>query len=368
MSKYTKRADGRYCASITVNGKRKYLYSYSETDLDLKLAEYKVNRHRGTVSENENITFKDYSEDWFHRTISIKSYGTQVNISNMLNNHIYPEIGYIKIKDLKSYHVQNIVKKMKDKDLKDIIKRTVSTIKRILDDAMRNDIVYKNVAVGIDTPKIVKNERTALSIDDDKEILECAKKHKYGLFILLIRYTGIRSEEAVPLLLTDIDLKNKTITINKATNFPHNQPNVKDTKNQKCRIIPIPDLIINELEQEINKRKEQKIQYLFTKEQDKTKMLSKTALRTHLDSFLYELNKNKKDDNKIKFTYHQLRHSYCTMLYYAGIKIKKAQELMGHSSADMVYDIYTHLDEKRENAEQQINTYIGTMLSNSLSN
>ena len=32
------------------------------------------------------------------------------------------------------------------------------------------------------------------------------------------------------------------------------------------------------------------------------------------------------------------------MLYYSGIGIKEAQELMGHSSADMVYNIYTHLD------------------------
>ena len=64
------------------------------------------------------------------------------------------------------------------------------------------------------------------------------------------------------------------------------------------------------------------------------------------------------DDNKIYFTNHQLRHSYCTMLYYAGIKIKKAQELMGHSSADMVYNIYTHLDNERENTAETINDYI----------
>ena len=46
------------------------------------------------------------------------------------------------------------------------------------------------------------------------------------------------------------------------------------------------------------------------------------------------------------------------MLYYAGIKIKKAQALMGHSSASMVYEIYTHLDEQRENSINLINNYI----------
>ena len=85
-------------------------------------------------------------------------------------------------------------------------------------------------------------------------------------------------------------------------------------------------------------------------------MWSKQALKTHLKTFLNDLNKN--SDNKIHFTYYVLRHSYCTMLYYAGIKVKSAQLLMGHSSAKMVYDIYTHLDEQRENSSNSINNYI----------
>lgn len=366
MAKYTKRSDGRYVATLNINGKRKYFYSTSEKELDIIISEYKVNRAHGTISNDPNITFKDYAEKWFERNISTKEYGTQVNIRNMLKNHIYPEIGYIKIKDIKSYHIQDIVKTMVDKGLKDIVKRTVSTIKRILEDAIKNDVIYKNVAINIYTPKTIKNERKTLSVIEDKLIVANSLKHKYGLFILLIRYTGIRSEEAVPLLLNDFDLKNKTLSISKAVTFVNNQPQIKATKNLKSRIIPIPDLLIPYLKTEINKRKKSNIPYLFTKETDTTKMLSKTALRTHLNSFLYSLNKGRKKE--IKFTYHQLRHSYCTMLYYAGIKIKKAQELMGHSSADMVYNIYTHLDEKRENAGRQINNYIKLTLSKSLSN
>jgi len=361
MSKYTKRADGRYVATLSINGKRKYFYSTSEKELDLMIAEYKVNRSHGTISSNPNIRFEEYAENWFERTISMKEHATQVNIRNMLKNHIYPEIGMKKIKDIKAYHIQEIVKHMADKGKKDIIKRTVSTIKRILEDAIHNDIIYKNVANNIDTPKFVQNERKPLSVSTDRLVVAECQKHKYGLFILLIRYTGIRLEEAVPILLTDFDLNRNTVTINKAVTFINNQAVVKATKNLKSRTIPLPKIIIKPLKEEIQERQKIGIPYLFSKETEPNTMLSKTAVRRHLESFLYSLNKNHKTE--IKFTYHQLRHSYCTMLYYANIKIKKAQELMGHSSADMVYNIYTHLDETRENARQQINDYIDKTLS-----
>lgn len=55
---------------------------------------------------------------------------------------------------------------------------------------------------------------------------------------------------------------------------------------------------------------------------------------------------------------HQLRHCYCTMLYYSGITIKQTQSLMGHSSAKMVYDLYAHLNEQNEKVADTVNTYL----------
>ncbi|MEE0875337.1 MAG: tyrosine-type recombinase/integrase [Ruminococcus sp.] len=47
-----------------------------------------------------------------------------------------------------------------------------------------------------------------------------------------------------------------------------------------------------------------------------------------------------------KFTAHQLRHTYCTMLYFAGVDILTASKLMGHSNVRITLEIYTHLDER----------------------
>ena len=46
-------------------------------------------------------------------------------------------------------------------------------------------------------------------------------------------------------------------------------------------------------------------------------------------------------------TPHMFRHTYATSLYYAGIDIKTAQTLLGHSSIQMTMDVYTHLDQTK---------------------
>ena len=48
------------------------------------------------------------------------------------------------------------------------------------------------------------------------------------------------------------------------------------------------------------------------------------------------------------FTAHQLRHTYATMLYDAGVDTKSAQKLMGHASIEMTLKIYTHLSQRKK--------------------
>lgn len=355
MFTYTTRKDGRLMKKVTINGKPIYLYSNNPDDLEKQYIETMHMSYTGFIDDN-NIKFKDFAEKWLHLNSAGKEIRTIDEYKTLINSYIIPRLGYKKIKDIKIYDIKELLKDMEH--IPTTAKKTLQLIKRILNDAVDNDIVIKNVAQNIKAPKVIKKERFPLSLEEDQLLIN--SKSKYASFFILMRYTGMRKEEIVPLTLDDIDLQNKTISINKAVTFVHNQPVVKKTKNKKSRKIPILDIVYDIVVNLVNNSNDN---LLFRKESDK-KMLTDSAIKRHLESFLYDINKNR--ENEVKFTCHQLRHSYCTMLYYAGVKIKKAQELMGHSSADMVYNIYTHLDEQRENAEELINDYINK-LSNKLS-
>lgn len=352
MFTYTTRKDGRLMKKITVNGKPKYLYSDDPKDLEKQYIEIKHLSYSGTQLSNDNIKLKDFAKKWIEFNSSNKEYRTIEEYKILINNYILPILGHKKIKDVKLYDIKELMKKMEN--IPTTAKKTLQIIKRILNDAVDNDIIIKNVAQNVKAPKITKNERLPLTLEEDKMLL--SSNNKYVPFFLFMRYTGMRKEEIVPITINDIDLKNKTISINKAVTFIHNKPVLKDTKNNRSRTVPLLDIIYDLVKDLIENAIKENRTLLFVKETDK-KMLTDVAIRRHLESLLNNLNKNE-NKLKIKFTCHQLRHSYCTMLYYADVKIKKAQELMGHASADMVYNIYTHLDEKRENAEDLINNYI----------
>ena len=64
------------------------------------------------------------------------------------------------------------------------------------------------------------------------------------------------------------------------------------------------------------------------------------------------------------FTPHQLRHTYITMLYLAGVDVMTAKEQAGHSDIQTTLNIYTHLDKnhKQKNIDKLNNFLNGCQM------
>ena len=59
------------------------------------------------------------------------------------------------------------------------------------------------------------------------------------------------------------------------------------------------------------------------------------------------------------FTAHYLRHTYITMLYFAGVDVLTAKEQAGHSDVNTTLAIYTHLDKQHKVHQiSKLNEYI----------
>ena len=265
-------------------------------------------------------------------------------------------------------HLQAILNSMVEEEY---AKKTITEVKQAaaaaLDFAMLNDIVFRNVFAKVSIPDAGADERQPLTDFQRNLVNKTWQGHRMGLAALLMMYCGLRRGELIALTWRDIDLKNKTIAINKAAAFYGNKGSLKDPKSKAGeRTIPIPDAILPAL---IKNRRNASM--LVCPSQKAGEMMSNTAFRRAWESYQHYLNiqaggrdasrSNPKIQAIEPFTAHQMRHTYATMLYDAGVDVLTAQRLLGHADVQTTMKIYTHLSkQKEESSIAALNAHIGT--------
>lgn len=327
---YTTRKDDKRCIKkVTLDGKAHFLSASTPHELYNKYQELLRKYHRDELNES-TTNVETWSNKWLKTYKRSNEKRTQKFYEDIVKAYIIPSIGLIKLKDLKQIDIINMLNDMEDKGLTRARVYTLQTINQILNKAVENDLINKNVALGIKKPHYKAKEKQVIpqSVIDKLSTIE---DDDCFMFEFLI-YTGLRRGELVPLTIDDVDLKNKLIKINKAVYFEHNKPKLKGTKTNENRNIPIFDIIYDKLSALVLKREN----YLFTSSTGT--IMTEQSMRRKLEKV------NKLVD--YNFTYHQCRHTFVTLMYNAEIDVKQAQRWSGHKDIGVLLNIYTHLDEK----------------------
>lgn len=367
-SKYKRRPDGLYQRSITTGRKpdgrpiRKTIYAKTIKELDTRAAEYERQLRHGTLSSNEKITFGELALLWIETSKPLIGERMKARYLGIIKKH-FEELKAIRVKDLKPHHLQSIINRLIEKEYAGkTIREIKQTAVQILALAMDNDIVYRNVFERVTVPELDAQDRRALTQKEQELVVNTWQGHRMGLPALLMMYCGLRRGELIALTWRDVNVKAKTITVNKAAFYTGNQPQLKAPKSKAGeRTIPIPDKLLPMLSG-------RHAASMMVCPSVQGKMMSGEAFRRAWESYWRHLNlqaggsdkKRGKNDANGKPTWipavhaidnitpHMLRHTYATMLYNAGVDVKSAQKFLGHADLNVTLKIYTHLSEERE--------------------
>ena len=141
----------------------------------------------------------------------------------------------------------------------------------------------------------------------------------------------MRIGELLALEWSDIDFCNKKISINKQV---MNNTVTSPKTNSSCRIIDIPDSVVDIL---LELKKESKVL-------GKVVFCGNTHKYMKRNSFIKNwFKKVMKSLNHEDFSFHSLRHTYATFLLSRGVPIKYVQEQLGHSNAEILLRVYSHV-------------------------
>lgn len=345
-----KRTDGRYCKQVLIgyspNGKRKMQTIYGKTikEVEKKERELRQALSSGTYIEETKTTVGEWATIWldtYKRGLKSNTY----NVYKYCISAHFSEIACVKLSDLKLAHLQSIVNKLiRDNNHRaaEIFKSTVS---QMLDKAIDNELLAKNIAKKIELPKRQKLQKRALENDEITEILSLNISPKVRCFIKIMLYCGLRRGEAWALTKNDVDLQQKTISVNKTVYFDTTEGRQTKLGTPKSRssnrIIPIPDVLLDDLIKHIETLHGE---HLFEID---GKLMKDYQFQKMWNEFI-TIYRADVANPKSDITPHIFRHTYATMLYNAGVDIKTAQYLLGHATIQMTLDIYTHLQEGKD--------------------
>lgn len=390
MARQKKMANGLYHKQVfieTIDGKNRYKSVYGKTlkEVNEKAAEIKIKLHKGIDAYSD-----DTFEKWKNRFLRIKksevgnsqyhNYLSYCNHLSSLDRVPLSKIAVVDlqeiINDLSVWH--NGIKPLSKKSLHEI----QSTASQIFRTAIESRVTDYNPAEYVKIPKIAaEHHREALTEEQRKWVIGFPHRAQRAAMIML--FSGLRRGELTALTWKDIDLSKNTIAVNKSVEMIKGQPRLKSTKTASgIRTVSIPNVLSEYLK--LEKQREKPLNLLVVHKADGG-MMTNQSWKSLWESYMQDLNveygykgkANKFSANKKRldgskqgklpmiidtFTMHQLRHTFCTLMYDAGVDVLTAKNQMGHSDIKTTLGIYTHLD-KSHHTEQisKLDAYLGNI-------
>lgn len=261
------------------------------------------------------------------------------------NKFIKPITGNIDIKNVKAHQIQQSLNQMVDICSQDTINRVLSLWKSLYKTAIINDMCMSDTTIKVIPPKsnvVVKERNKTTSYKDMEMVCESILKHcedrewsqliVYALYIMY--YTGLRPQEVYGLEKSNIDLKQRKISVKQRVGSTSTEKKaIVNTKTrQSIRDVYYPPQL-DEIFKDLMQRESD---YLF---------MTKKGL----------INGDKASDiihryRPVDFRAYNLRHQFSTDLLQKGVDLRTIQEIMGHANPKMTINYARSDDDKKKKA------------------
>jgi integrase len=289
----------------------------------------------------ERLTFSEYAEGW--RQIQVHRPGTASQLKSNLRLHVYPRIGQRPIGAVRSSEIQAMLSGLLtgDRGRNPLASSTVALIYdwvgTIFKAAVLDRVIPVSPCVGVKAPMVEERKVTPPDKATVNALAE-AIAPRYRALIVFGAGTGVRIGEALALTTDRVDFLRRHVTIDRQlTRSPGAEPifgPVKDKKN-RSRTIPVGQVVLDELAAHIAAYGTGPQGLVFC--DNDGGRVSRATWSDVWRRAAGPLGLAKGEG------FHSLRHFYASCLISSGASIKEVQERLGHSSAVMTLDIYSHL-------------------------
>ena len=228
------RWEGRYTAGYDANGKviTKNVLGRTQAEVKDKLRNAIEDSKKLDPVKAGSYTLEQWLKLWYSIYVEPQvRYSTKEFYHNAIDHHIIPKLGNVKLEKLTMLQIQQFynellksgrVQKKNQPELKEhgLSPRMVQCVHVVLNKALEHAVEEKLILVNpAKKCKIPKNTRKEMKILPEALIgpyLRAAKEHGILAPMYLELTTGLRRGELLALRWEDLDVQNRTLSINKS--------------------------------------------------------------------------------------------------------------------------------------------------------
>ena len=340
-----------YMAAATVGAKdgkqaRRYFNGKTQALVKQKLDAFRAEQRLGIQAGNHRITLSEHLKRWMQekrrdlRGTTIQSY------EYIITKHIVPTLGAVRLEALKPLDLQGLYAKLSERGLSS---RTVGYVHGLLYSALKQavrwQIVARNVAEAVNPPRQVKHEVATWSGEEVAQFLEAARSDRLYVLFYLALTTGLRRGELLALQWSDVDLNARMLHVRHTLALVKGTVVIQEPKTRSSRRtvafgadVATTIAALKSPKFFASKHRDQALaaDYLFLSENGTPihpRNLERTFKRILRRAGVREIN------------FHAMRHSHASLLIRRNISPKIVSARLGHSNVGFTLNTYIHLDD-----------------------
>lgn len=339
----TQRAKGSWSISIYlgtdfITKKKKYKWYTvrgNKKEAERFLTEKLNEIEKGIFVDSKNMTFAEFLEFWYKQCCETKlSPTTYESYKRNIDKYIIPQLGYIKLHNLLPLQLQSFYNSLEDKLSHTSIVYIHRIIHSALNQAMKWDLIIRNVSNNVEPPKKSKYQATVLNSLQITNLIEAVKNTYIYIPVMIAISTGMRRGEILGLTWDNVDLTNATLDVVQALYPTQKGLMILPPKSKtSVRKISLPPTLVNILKEYKNN-----CTNTYVCSMQNGQLISPSSLNHKFKQVLI-------DNNLPNIRFHDLRHSHASLLLSQGVQAKVISERLGHSNINITMDLYSHVYE-----------------------